>query len=91
MSPSRNHNEEKKRMESEVEIYYKGPAPRTFAGGALGGGLGAVLGYLIGGPLGAVIGGALGAAIGGGLGAMADEQERKREEKKRKSEYWAVK
>ena len=56
-----------------ARIEYVGPAPNTFAGGALGGGVGAVLGFLLAGPLGAAIAGGLGAFIGGFIGAQIDE------------------
>jgi len=58
-------------------VAYEGPAPDVFAGGAIGGGLGAVFGFLMGGPVGAALGGALGAAIGGYLGAVSEEEKRK--------------
>ncbi|MCD6428108.1 MAG: hypothetical protein DRO12_06445 [Thermoprotei archaeon] len=57
----------------KAKIEYAGPAPNTFAGGALGGGIGAVVGYLLAGPTGAAILGGLGAFIGGFVGAQIDE------------------
>ena len=64
---------DKEIVHGETRIEYAGPAPNTFAGGALGGGVGAVLGYLLAGPAGAAILGGLGAFIGGFVGAQIDE------------------
>jgi len=44
--------------------------PSTFAGGALGSGVGAVVGFLIAGPVGAAILGGLGASICGIIGML---------------------
>jgi len=63
--------------QGRVVVAYEGPAPNVFAGGALGGGLGAIIGFIVGGPIGAMVGGALGAAVGGWLGAMSEEEKQR--------------
>lgn len=76
--PKRKSGEEKNEPpQGRVSIVYEGPAPDVFAGGAVGGGLGAIFGFLIGGPVGAALGGAFGAAVGGHLGAICEEEKRK--------------
>lgn len=81
MSEIRNKNkhsrEQDEILQGRVAIAYEGPTPDVFAGGALGGGLGAIIGFTVGGPIGAMVGGALGAAVGGWLGAMSEEERRR--------------
>jgi len=70
---SAEENRDKEVVYGKARVEYVGPAPNTFVGGALGGGLGAVVGYLLAGPAGAAILGGLGAFIGGFVGAQIDE------------------
>ena len=39
----------KERALGRTVVTYEGPAPKVFAGGAFGGGMGAAIGFLIGG------------------------------------------
>ena len=49
--------------------------PSTFAGGALGSGVGAVVGFLIAGPVGAAILGGAGASVCGIIGMLMEAGE----------------
>jgi len=83
----REEREEKKVPYGSSRIEYAGPAPNTFAGGALGGGLGAVIGFLLAGPAGAAVLGGLGAFIGGFIGAQIDQaiQEQEKQSRSKKN------
>ena len=74
----RRDNEKEPYGYSRVE--YIGPIPNTFAGGAIGGGLGALIGYFLAGPKGAAIVGGIGAFIGAFIGAQIDRSLQERRE-----------